>query len=93
MLDLTRCELYPERVRSQFFKTCLIVALLASVEFSSAAQSSTTPATYEQALSLIRSQQIEPGIAMLRKILEQSPNDIKAHNLLGIALTAAGKIE
>jgi tetratricopeptide (TPR) repeat protein len=42
---------------------------------------------------LIKQQQIEPGIAMLREILKVSPNDIKAHNLLGIALTTAGKIE
>jgi tetratricopeptide (TPR) repeat protein len=42
---------------------------------------------------LIKQQQIEQGIALLREILKGSPNDIKAHNLLGIALTTAGKIE
>jgi len=30
---------------------------------------------------------------MLREILKESPGDIKAHNLLGIALTTIGKIE
>ncbi|MBO0797324.1 MAG: tetratricopeptide repeat protein [Blastocatellia bacterium] len=65
-------------------RTCLAVLLCA-------AQQQT--ASYEQALSLIRQQQIEQGIAVLRKLLEQSPDDIKAHNLLGIALTNAGKIE
>lgn len=64
-----------------------------ALELSLAAQSSAPPASYEQALSLIRSQQIEPGIAMLREILKESPSDIKAHNLLGIALTTAGSIE
>ncbi|MCI0664141.1 MAG: tetratricopeptide repeat protein [Acidobacteria bacterium] len=49
--------------------------------------------SYEQALSLIQQQQYEPGIVILRKILEASPNEIKAHNLLGIALTITGKIE
>jgi tetratricopeptide (TPR) repeat protein len=51
------------------------------------------PVSYERALSLIKQQQIEQGIALLRKILEQSPDDLRAHNLLGIALTTSGKIE
>jgi len=80
-------------VRSFLFKTCFIIALMLTLGFSPAAQSPAPPVSYEQALSLIRSQQIEPGIAMLREILKESPSDIKAHNLLGIALTTAGKIE
>ena len=64
-----------------------------ALEFSLAAQPPASQSSYEEALSLIRRQQIEPGIAFLREILEQSPNDIKAHNLLGIALTTADKIE
>jgi len=80
-------------VRSLFFKTCFIIASLLALEFSAAGQSPAPPASYEQALSLIRQQQIEPGIALLREILKESPNDIKAHNLMGIALTTAGKIE
>jgi Flp pilus assembly protein TadD len=84
---------YPESVRSLLLKTCFIIALLSSLEFSTAAQPTASQSPYEEALSLIRRQQIEPGIALLRKILEQSPNDVKAHNLLGIALTTAEKIE
>src|SRR5262252_3066452 len=80
-------------VRSFFFKACIIIALPLALEFSLAAQPTASQSSYEEALSLIRRQQIEPGIALLRKILEQSPNDIKAHNLLGIALTTAEKIE
>lgn len=85
--------MYPEPVRSLLLKTCFIIALLSSLEFSLAAQPTASQSSYEEALSLIRRQQIEPGITLLRKILEQSPNDIKAHNLLGIALTTADKIE
>ena len=84
---------YPESVRSLLLKTCFIIAILSSLEFSAAAQPTASQSSYEEALSLIRRQQIEPGIALLRKILEQSPNDVKAHNLLGIALTTAEKIE
>jgi tetratricopeptide (TPR) repeat protein len=85
--------MYSEPVRSLFLTTCVIIALLSSLEFPAAAQLSSSQSSYEDALALIRSQQIEPGIALLRKILEQSPNDIKAHNLLGIALTTAEKID
>lgn len=85
--------MYPARVRSPFFKTCFAIALLLALEFSLTAQSTAPSASYEEALSLIRRQQFEPGIALLLKILEQSPNDIRAHNLMGIALTASGKIE
>ena len=80
-------------MRSPFLKTCFVIALLSSLEFYTAAQPPASQSSYEEALSLIRRQQIEPGVALLRKILGQSPNDIKAHNLLGIALTAAEKIE
>jgi tetratricopeptide (TPR) repeat protein len=85
--------MYSEPVRSLFLTTCVIIALLSSLEFPAAAQLSSSQSSYEDALALIRGQQIEPGIALLRKILEQSPNDIKAHNLLGIALTTAEKID
>jgi tetratricopeptide (TPR) repeat protein len=80
-------------VRSLFFKTCFVIALPLALEFCAAAQSAPTPTSYEQALSLIRRQQIEQGVALLLEILKESPNDIKAHNLLGIALTTTGKIE
>jgi Flp pilus assembly protein TadD len=80
-------------VRSFFFKTCFVIALLSSLECYIAAQLPASQSSYDEALSLIRRQQIEPGVALLRKILEQSPNDIKAHNLMGIALTTSGKIE
>jgi tetratricopeptide (TPR) repeat protein len=49
--------------------------------------------SYEQALSLIKQQKIEQGIAVLRKVLDRSPEDIKAHNLLGIALTTSGSVD
>jgi tetratricopeptide (TPR) repeat protein len=80
---------YAVLVKSILLKTCAVVALLFSFEALSTAQS----ASYEQALSLIQQQKLEPGIALLRKVLEQTPNDMRAHNLMGIALTVSGKIE
>jgi superkiller protein 3 len=83
--------MYSEAVKSVFFKTWAVVALLSSLVFSLRAQS---PApTYQQAASLIEKQQLQPAIALLQEMLRQSPQDIRAHNLLGIALTSAGKIE
>src|SRR5262245_27075307 len=85
--------MYPEPVRSLLLKTSFIIALLSSLEFSLAAQPTASQSSYEEALSLIRRQQIEPSSALLRKIVEPSPNEIKGHDLLRIALTTADKIE
>jgi Flp pilus assembly protein TadD len=75
--------MYPVGVKSVFQNACLSILLLVQAPSGS----------YEQALSLIQQQQFEPGIVILRKILEGAPNEIKVHNLLGIALTVTGKIE
>jgi Flp pilus assembly protein TadD len=84
---------YPQGVKPLLLKIGSVIALLLSVECSLLAQSPDPQPSYDQALLLIRQQQFEPGIALLRKILEQSPDHIKAHNLIGIALTTSGKIE
>jgi tetratricopeptide (TPR) repeat protein len=69
------------------------VVLWALLVFSLSAQPPASSGSYEQALTLIKQQQVEQGIALLRKILVQSPDDLRAHNLLGIALTTSGKIQ
>jgi tetratricopeptide (TPR) repeat protein len=76
-----------------FIRTCAAVVVWALLVLSPSAQPPASQGSYEQALSLIKQQQIEQGIALLRKILEQSPDDLRAHNLIGIALTTSGKIE
>jgi tetratricopeptide (TPR) repeat protein len=50
-------------------------------------------APYDCAVSLVQRQQLPLAIALLDKIVAQSPQDLKALNLLGIALTGAGQIE
>lgn len=67
--------------------------LLALLAFVAAGQTPTPSNPYQDAVALIQRQQFQPGIALLQRILEQSPNDLKAHNLMGIALTASGKVE
>src|SRR5438067_12866237 len=48
---------------------------------------------YDCAVSLVQKQQFQSAIAILDKLVVQSPQDLKALNLLGIALTGAGQIE
>src|SRR5262245_7569567 len=76
-----------------FIRACATAVLWGLLALPLSAQPPASSGLYEQALSLIKQQQIEQGIALLRKILEQSPDDLRAHNLMGIALTTSGKIE
>jgi tetratricopeptide (TPR) repeat protein len=46
---------------------------------------------YDCAVFYVERQQFEKAISALNNVLRQSPNDLKALNLLGIALTESGK--
>ena len=48
---------------------------------------------YPTAVSLVQSGQLDQALSLLERILARSPNDLKAHNLMGIALSAAGRRE
>ncbi len=50
-------------------------------------------ASYDCAVSLVQQQQFEPAVAILEKIVAQTPKNPRALNLLGIALTGAGQID
>jgi superkiller protein 3 len=64
----------------------LVLLLAASLSAESADQ-------YAQALSYVERQEMGPAIALLQQILEKAPSDAKAHNLMGIALTASGRLQ
>jgi tetratricopeptide (TPR) repeat protein len=49
------------------------------------------PDPFQQAVSLIQQGQPAPAVEIVQKILAKSPSDIKALNLLGIALAASGR--
>jgi Flp pilus assembly protein TadD len=49
-----------------------------------------TSETYAQAESLVRQGQWDQGISLLRQLLEAEPENLRALNLLGIALTGKG---
>src|SRR5829696_7575823 len=53
-----------------------------------AAQSSDA---FQQAMSLVQQGKNAPAIELLEKLIANSPSDLKALNLLGIALAASGR--
>jgi tetratricopeptide (TPR) repeat protein len=57
------------------------------------ARSPAPPDQYDQALNYMQHQQVGPAITLLQQILANAPTDVKAHNLMGIALTASGRLE
>jgi len=48
---------------------------------------------YQTAVSLVQQRQFDRAFPLLRQILDRSPNDLKARNLMGIALSGAGRRE
>ena len=50
-------------------------------------------ADYQTAVSFVQQEQFDRAFPVLQRILDRSPNDIKARNLMGIALSAAGRRE
>src|SRR5260370_13827349 len=48
--------------------------------------------THDCALSYVERQDFPPAVRILQQILKQQPRDLKALNLLGIALTGSGNL-
>jgi predicted Zn-dependent protease len=48
---------------------------------------------YQAAMNLVQKREFDQAIPLLHRILDRSPNDLKARNLMGIALSGAGKRE
>jgi predicted Zn-dependent protease len=48
---------------------------------------------YQAAMNLVQKREFDQAIPLLQRILDRSPNDLKARNLMGIALSGAGKRE
>src|SRR5262245_21624192 len=71
--------------------TCLmfLLYLLASCALFVRAQG----ADYQTAISFVQQGQFDQAFPILQRILDRSPNDLKARNLMGIALSAAGRRE
>jgi tetratricopeptide (TPR) repeat protein len=48
---------------------------------------------YQSAMNLVQKREFDQAISLLQQILDRSPNDLKARNLMGIALSGWGKRE
>lgn len=68
------------------------VALFCVFLLSSPIAVAATSENYTQAESLVRQGQWDQGIGLLRQLLELEPENLKALNLLGIALTGKGDL-
>ncbi|HEU0186138.1 MAG TPA: tetratricopeptide repeat protein, partial [Blastocatellia bacterium] len=75
--------------RSTFLLVAWLLCLLASGAVSARAQD----ADYQNAVSLVQQRRYDLAFPILQGILDRSPNDLKARNLMGIALSAAGRRE
>ena len=51
-----------------------------------------TAAPYDCAVALVEQRQFASAVTLLERVLQQAPSNLKALNLLGIALTGAGKV-
>ncbi len=51
------------------------------------------PNDYERALRYVQEQNFDSALGILKKVLARSPTNVKAQNLMGIALTATDKLE
>jgi len=47
---------------------------------------------YDQVVLYIEQGKLNSAISLLQRILKKSPHDVKAQNLMGLALTASGKL-
>ncbi len=68
-----------------------LIALAALLAMASPCAAQDAPG-YAQAEALVRQGQWDSGITMLKQILAASPDNLKARNLLGIALTNKGDL-
>src|SRR5215510_1384563 len=75
----------PRIFRSVMWMLCSFLACAVSVRAQDA--------DYQTAVSFVQQGQFDRAFPILQRILDRSPNDLKARNLMGIALSAAGRRE
>jgi tetratricopeptide (TPR) repeat protein len=68
------------------------IALPASALGSTTASPSCTAAPYDCAVALVEQHEFTAAVTILERVLSQTPSNLKALNLLGIALTGAGRV-
>jgi len=73
------------------FGTLAAMLLVARVAIGLPLAAQPADGSFQQALALVQQGKAAPAIELLEKILTQSPADLKALNLLGIALVGSGR--
>jgi tetratricopeptide (TPR) repeat protein len=68
------------------------LAILSPRPCSATDPPSCTTAPYDCAVALVEQRQFASAVTILERVLQQAPSNLKALNLLGIALTGAGKV-
>src|SRR5262245_35686158 len=83
------------RAASAIFLSVIFLSVMwplcSSTPFAVSAQAQA--ADYQAAVSFVQQGQFDRAFPVLQRILDRSPNDLKARNLMGIALSAAGRRE
>jgi len=74
------------------FRRAAPLALFCALLVSTPAALAAVSETYTQAESLVRQGQWDQGISLLTQLLKAEPENLKALNLLGIALTGKGDL-
>jgi tetratricopeptide (TPR) repeat protein len=69
------------------------LTILAPRVCGAAAAPACTAAPYDCAVAFVEQRDFAAAIAILERVLRESPADLKALNLLGIALTSAGRVQ
>src|SRR5215475_10179329 len=70
-----------------FLYTVLLLCLYTACATSVQAQD----VDYQAAVSFVQRRQFDRAFPLLQQMLDRAPNDLKARNLMGIALSAAGR--
>lgn len=79
------------RGRQARFAAWLTLACL--IPFSLAAMQNAPQSGHARAAQLIQEGSPAEAISLIQRMLQQSPQDVRAHNLMGIALSAANRLE
>jgi tetratricopeptide (TPR) repeat protein len=74
---------------NKFLPALWLLCSLAACACSVLAQA----ADYQAAMNLVQKREFDQAILLLQEMLDRSPDDLKARNLMGIALSGAGKRE
>ena len=78
-------------LKVQVLISLCLLGLLAATAQSQEPQYREAVNQYGEAVNLVQRGEFDRAIVILQQIVDRAPNDLKAHNLMGIALSGAGR--